>query len=216
MSALFKMIAARARLAFGVAPLSERWGWDRGKPLHRWYVDRFLARFSADVRGRCLEFNDALYCQHYGGARVTDQQVVHIDASNALATIVADLAGPNDVPSDRFDCIVCTHVLHVVRDPPRMIAELHRILAPGGVLLIAAPQLSMAGPEFHELWRFTQNGVRHLLAPHFPEAIVESYGNSLVAAAEIRGLVVSDLTVAELLAQDDRFAIEVCARAVKR
>lgn len=207
---------ARVRLAAGIAPLSERWGWDRGQPLHRFYVEQFLSRHAADVRGRCLEFNDPLYTRQFGGDRVTSTDVIHVEAGNPLATIVADLTRPNDVPSDHFDCIICTHVLHVVPDLPAIARELHRILAPGGVLLVAVPQLSMAGPEWHELWRFTPLGLRRVLEPAFGPIEVEAFGNSLVAAAEIRGLVAAELSERELKAQDPRFAIEVCARAVKR
>jgi SAM-dependent methyltransferase len=208
---------ARARLSIGIAPLSERWGADRGQPIHRHYLERFLARHAADVCGRVLEFNDPLYTRQYGQDRVADSQVLHLDQSNPRATIVADLTRPNEVPSDHFDCVICTHVLHIVFDLPAMVRSLHRILRPGGVLLAAVPQLSMAGPEYHELWRFTAEGLSRLLAGSFDPARIEAttFGNSLAAAAEIRGLVAEELTRAELEAEDPRFGIEVCARAVK-
>jgi SAM-dependent methyltransferase len=213
-----RSIFARARLGLGVSPLSERWGFDRGTPLHRHYIRRFLEENASDVRGSCLEFNDSLYTEQIGGHRVIERHVIHVDRTNPRATIVADLTKPNEVGSDRFDCIICTHVLHVVFDLRAIARELHRILRPGGVLLVAVPQLSMAGPEFDELWRFTSLGLRRLLEEPFGRGQVEArgYGNALVAAAEIRGLVAEELTEREISAQDPRFAIEACARAVKR
>jgi predicted SAM-dependent methyltransferase len=42
-----------------------------------------------------------------------------------------------------------------VLDVDRMVAELRRILKPGGVLLAAVPDITVCYPEHGELWRFT-------------------------------------------------------------
>jgi SAM-dependent methyltransferase len=208
---------ARARLGLGLQPLSERWGYDRGVSVHRRYITDFLEAHAQDVRGHVLEFNDPGYTREVGGDRVTKSDVVHLDDTNPQATIVADLTGPNTVPSDTFDCVIATHVLHVIFEPLTILRELHRILKPGGALLVAVPTVSMIGPEFPELWRFTPLGLRRLLEATFPPAGVEvrPYGNSLAAAAEIRGVVSSELGARELWSVDPRFTVEVCARAQK-
>jgi 2-polyprenyl-3-methyl-5-hydroxy-6-metoxy-1,4-benzoquinol methylase len=112
--------------------------------------------------------------------------------------------------------VICTHVLHIVPQPELLLREVARLLVPGGVLLVAVPTISMIGPEFPELWRFTPRGLGHLLAQAFPPAQIEleAYGNSLAAAAEIRGVVSHELTDDELWSRDTRFTVEVCARAV--
>jgi SAM-dependent methyltransferase len=214
---LAAVATGRARLAIGVAPISERWGFDRGLPIHRYYLERFLGETSKDIRGACLEFHSAAYTKRFGGAAVTSADVLHIDESNPRATVVADLTKPNSIPTDRFDCIVCTHVLHLILDLERAVAELHRILRPGGVLLVAVPQVSMCQPDFHELWRFTAEGLHVVLARAFPETNVmaRAYGNSLTSAGEIRGLAADEFRKAELDHHDPRFGVEVCARAVK-
>jgi glycosyltransferase involved in cell wall biosynthesis/SAM-dependent methyltransferase len=208
----------RARMAKGVEPLSYLWGGDRGWPIHRYYLDQFLQEFAADVRGHCLEFQDPAYTPHFGGAAVTKLDILHIDASNPQATLVADLTKPNDIPSDLFDCIICTHVLHIIPELHKAVAELYRILKPGGVLLVAVPQASMCDPGYHELWRFTAEGLGWVLGRAFgaEQTTVRAYGNSLTTAGEIRGLVAAEFTQAELDTHDPRFAVEVCARAVKR
>jgi SAM-dependent methyltransferase len=205
-------------MAIRVQPLSGLWGFDRGLPIHRHYLERFLQEFSADIRGYCLEFELDYYTSRFGGTRVSRVDVLHLDASNRRATIVADLTKPNDIPSDLFDCIICTHVLHIIYDFEKAVSELHRILKPGGILLVAVPSVSMYGQETGELWRFVPNGLRMVLATVFgiDHVIVRGYGNSLVAAAELRGLVAHELTQTELDTHDPRFPVEVCARAVKR
>jgi SAM-dependent methyltransferase len=212
------MLRARWRLAMGIAPLSYVWGTDRGVPVHRYYVEKFLAEFAADIRGHCLEFAAATYVPRFGGPAVTALDILHIDGSNPRATLTGDLTRPNDLPGDRFDCIVCTHVLHLIFDVRRATSELHRILKPGGILLVAVPHVGMVASEYRELWGFTPEGLLRVLGEWFGDdtVTIRAYGNSLAAAAEIRGLVAGELTRAELNTHDRRFAVEVCGRAIKR
>jgi len=208
---------ARIRLGVGVAPLSELWGVDRGVAICRYYLEQFLRERAADIRGHCLEFHDDGYTKVFGGSVVSRSDILHIDSSNPKATLVADLTKPNDLSSEVFDCIICTHVLHVIADLNKVVEELHRILKPGGVLLVGVPHVSMCDPQWHELWRFTAEGLETVLARVFgPEHVsVKAYGNSLTAAGQIRGLATHEFTRAELDFHDVRFAVEICARAVK-
>ena len=44
-----------------VQPLSPQWGWDRGTPIDRHYIERFLETHRRDVRGSVLEVRDSNY-----------------------------------------------------------------------------------------------------------------------------------------------------------
>jgi hypothetical protein len=68
------------------------------------------------------------------------------------------------------------------------------------------------------LWRFTELGVKLLLEQTFPKELVnvKGYGNSLVAAGEIRGLASEEFSLKELNYTDGRFSVEVCAIAQKK
>ncbi|MGH7771186.1 MAG: methyltransferase domain-containing protein, partial [Candidatus Binatia bacterium] len=207
----------RVRLGVSVLPLSYLWGFDRGLPIHRYYLQEFLQEFASDIRGHCLEFQDAAYTPRFGGSAVAKLDILHIDDRNQSATIVADLTKSNDIPSNIFDCIVCTHVLHVIFELNKAVKELYRVLKPGGVLLVTVPHVSMCDPGSKEIWRFTPDGLYLVLAQVFgePNVTVRAYGNSLTAAGEIRGLVAHEFVKGELDHHDSRFAVEVCARAIK-
>lgn len=208
-------VAARIRMALGVRPVSERHGTDRGREIARHYIERrFLPEFATDIHGRVLEFRDATYTVRFGGGHVERSDVLNVEPGIPGTTIRADLTRPNDVPGDAFDCVICTHVLHLVEDYRTVIAELHRVLRPGGVLLVAVPMVSPVDPAWPEMWRFTPLGLRRALAPWFGDT-VRWYGGSLAAAAEMRGLAAHEPTSSELDHDDPRFAVEVCARAVK-
>lgn len=205
---------SRLRLSLGLVPLSSQWGADRGTPLHRRYLEQFLDEHRALIRGRVLEFSDRLYTTTFGTG-VTASDVVDLSADNPVANIVTDLTRESVLAAGTYDCIICTHVLHVVMELDAFVAETARIVADGGALLVAVPQSSMADARWGELWRFTPEGLRRVLLRHFDEVDVVGFGNSLIAAGEMRGLVVEDFSAREFEHQDVRFAIEVCAVARK-
>jgi SAM-dependent methyltransferase len=214
---LVRLPTGRARLPVGVSPLSQRWGFDRGMPIHRFFLEQFLQECSSDIRGHGLEFQQDEYATRFGGVAIAKLDILHLDASNPRATIVADLTKANAIPSHCFDCIICTYTLHLIYELDKAVLQLHRILKPHGALLVAVPHVSMCDPTMHELWRFTPEGLQQVLARAFgsEHVLVQAYGNSLTAAGEIRGLVAREFIPAELSWHDPRFAVEVCARAVK-
>ena len=118
-----------------VTPVSRVFGFDRGTPIDRYYIERFLGTQAEDIRGRVLEIGDDRYTREFGGSRVTRSDVLHVVAGNPQATIVADLTHADDVPSESFDCIVCTQTLQMIVDVEAALRHLARMLQPGGVLL---------------------------------------------------------------------------------
>jgi hypothetical protein len=212
-----RFIRSRLRMLFGRS-LSSRWGLDRGLPAHRYYISLFLNDCRDDIRGTCLEFDDRNYLDRFGGGKVERFDVLHLDESNPRATVVADITAPNDIPDDTYDCIICTHVLQMIPDMEAAVAGMHRILKPGGVLLCASPHVSWCDESEGELWRFTRLGMQTLLERTFGEGNVRAraFGNSMVAAGEMRGLIADEFTWRELHTHDKSSAVEVCARAVKR
>jgi peptidoglycan/xylan/chitin deacetylase (PgdA/CDA1 family)/SAM-dependent methyltransferase len=211
---------ARMRFGLGGPPLSVLSGADRGSAIHRYYLERFFEEFAGDIHGHCLEFLNNQYTGRYGKDRVQRLDILHKEGSGTSknATIIADLLAPHNVPAGTFDCIICTQTLHIVEDPLRFLEELKRLLKPEGVLLLGAPQSSTLQPWWHELWRFTSEGLQFLAARVFgaENIVIRSYGNSIAAAGELRGLCAEDFSKFELDPRDDRFAMEICLRAIHR
>ena len=204
-----------------VEPVSRQFGLERGDPIDRYYIERFLAEHAADVRGRVLEVGDDAYTRRFGGDRVRASEVLHAVAGNPRATLVGDLARVEDLPEDRYDCIVCTQTLTHVFDLRSAVRGLRRMLAPGGVALITVPGISPISrydmDRWGDYWRFTTLSLRRLLEDVFPATSldVRSHGNVAAAVAFLHGLAAQDLSRAELEAQDPDFQLLVTARALR-
>src|SRR5439155_26848306 len=99
----------------GVRPVSDHWGWDRGTPIDRYYIDGFLTRHAEDVRGRALEVKDPAYVRRFDHG-VTSIDVLDIDRNNTQATIFADLAAGDGIPEGQFDCFILTQTLQYIYD----------------------------------------------------------------------------------------------------
>jgi SAM-dependent methyltransferase len=207
------------RLPRQTRPVSDRWGLDRGTPVDRWYIEQFLRQERASIRGRVLEVRDTRYTRAFG-TDVTRSDVVDIDSSNPDATIVADLTERTSITADTVDCFLLVQTLQFIVDVRAVIAEAHRVLAPGGVLLCTVPAVSRISMRYldAEYWRFTAAGCRELLTGSFSEdeTEVRSYGNVLACAAFLYGLAVEELTEAELREDDPFFPLVVTAKARKR
>ena len=204
-----------------VTPIDPLFGGGRGKPVDRHYIERFLAEHAADIRGRVLEVAEDNYTRRYGGGRVAQSDVIHADPGNPRATLVADLADAAEIPSNAFDCFICTQTLTYIYDVQSAVATIHRILKPGGVLLATVPGISQISPydrdRWGEYWRFTTQSLRRLLCESFPKehVRVEAYGNVLACTAFLQGLAVEDLRHDELAHRDQRYEMLIAGRAIK-
>lgn len=202
-------------------PVSGEFGADRGIPIDRWYIEAFLWEHKGDIRGQVLEFEDDIYTRHYGGGRVTKSDVMNLDPGAPKATIVGDITKAEFIPSQTYDCVICTQVLFLVYDFRAAVAAMHRILRPGGALLMTVSGLAQICPNegaaWHDLWRFTSLSLRKLLCEFFEDDKVQtrSYGNVLAATALLHGLCQQDVTPRELDEYDENYQIIVSGRAVK-
>ena len=199
-------------------PLSEHWGFDRGTPIDRHYIETFLAEHRDDIRGRVLEIKDSRYTDRFGTG-VVERAVLDVDPANPLATIAADLAAADAAPSDRFDCFVLTQTLQYVYDVRAAAMQAARVLRPGGVLLATLPAVSRVDRELAgtDCWRFTEAPARRLFDEAFGpgQATVRSYGNVLTAVAFLTGMAREELSRRELEAHDDAYPLLIAVRAVK-
>lgn len=200
-----------------LSPLSDCYGYDRGTPADRPYIDTFLAARQAVVRGDCAEVKDSAYLARYGAHQLASITVIDIDPGNAAATLRADLAAPGSLPIDAFDVIILTQVLQLLTDPAAALDNCARALRPGGTLLLTVPCLGRISPSGagSDLWRWTPAGLSALLSRWPGPVEVTAHGNAVTCVAAILGAAREDLPDGTDLTDDPRFPLIACAVAVK-
>ena len=217
-----RRIRGRSELRAGriasLTPLSAHFGLDRGTPIDRYYIEKFLLDQSGDIRGVALEIVDSTYSKRFGGDQVTTQHVADINDDNPSATIVGDISDPKILPDQAFDCIVLTQTLHLIYDLKGVVRQLRRALKPGGVLLVTAPGITPARPakDYRWYWSLTPDSLQRLLAEAFDPANVQihSYGNLFAATAFLHGAALEEIDTGRLDPVDPAFPVIVAGRAV--
>ena len=183
-------------------PIGADWGFTRGRPIDRYYIERFLERNAATIHGRVLEFGNDAYTRRFGGSRVVRSDVMNVQPDIPGTTIRADLTDCGEIADATFDCVICTQVLQLIYDLPAAVRQLHRLLRPGGRVLATVCGISCSYvPAWgHFQWSLTPISAKRLFEAVFPEenVHVEGFGNLLGGIAFLAGTAVEDLREGEL------------------
>ena len=198
-----------------VTPFSASYGFDRGTPLDRYYLDAFLRANQALITGRVLEVQMDAYTKRFGRHV---QQSHSIDVNPAFgATYTCDLADAPQIPSDYYNCFLLPNTLQHIESLRPALRTMLRVTKPGGTLLASAAGFLPLITDGGDYWRLSAQGWRRLLAEEWPgcEIAVESHGNCLAAIAAMHGLAQEELSPRELDVEDPRYPVLVTIRCRK-
>ncbi len=202
-------------------PLTRSFGYERGQPIDRYYIENFLEDHQADIAGHVIEIGDDRYTKQFGGTKVSFSDVLDQDHPGSTPTITADLTNAAHVPSDTFNCCIVVQTLQFIYDVHAAVRTLHRILKPGGSALLSLSAVSQVSrydmDRWGDYWRFTSAAALRLFGDVFGNQNVEvkAYGNVLVCAGFLYGMAAEDLTREELDFHDQDYEAVICVRAVK-
>jgi SAM-dependent methyltransferase len=125
-------------------------------------------------------------------------------SSSRRPTVVGDVTR---IPfrDGAFDSALCTEVLEHVREPGQCLAEIRRVLKPGGAVLFTVPMTVYTHAEPYDFYRYTEYGLRYLLDKHgFEISTVRRLGG-LVSVMASRGISLACEAVSDRL---DKIASE--------
>ena len=133
----------------------------------RVHLHRFLVRAGHTVKPGELVLDAgagrAPYRSLFAHARYETADFLAVkDKKYTAPDYVCDLA---EIPVEdaRFDHVILTQVLEHLPEPSRVLAELHRVLRPGGTLWLTAPLFYAEHERPYDFFRYTQFGLRRLL-----------------------------------------------------
>lgn len=201
-------------------PVSRQFGYNRGTPIDRLYIEDFLEKHHTVITGDILEIAENEYTLKFAHQPFTSH-VLHVVPGNPNATIVGNLETGENIPDNKFDCMIITQTLAFVFDIHSFLKNCHRALKPGGVLLLTNPSITPVSrydmDRWGDYWRFTDLSMRKLLELYFPPEKIEvvSYGNYYAAAAFLAGKAVEDVWRRRLFPADPDYPVSICAVARK-
>ncbi len=204
-----------------IEPISRQFGFDRGTPVDRVYIEQFLRREAAAIRGHVLEIEHDTYTRRFGGNRVMRCDILYRDPGLNRATVVADLADAPHIADCSFDCIILVHTLQYIFDTTAALRTCHRILKPGGALLAAVPFIGQYSSDdrekWGEYWRFSTMALDRLVGDAFGPGNVRiaAFGNALTATCFLHGIAAEELSAAEINHYDPDYDLIVSAVARK-
>jgi SAM-dependent methyltransferase len=160
-----------------------------------WAVTRLVAEaynrhLRSNARGRLVDLGcgtvplypayrdlvSEIVCVDWGGSR---HGASHLDVEH-------DLNRPLPFPEARFDTVVLSDVLEHIARPEALLAEIRRVLAPGGRLLMNVPFLYWLHEQPHDYYRFTEHALRLLIAnAGLSLLLLESFGGAPQILADV-------------------------------
>ncbi|MEM1227819.1 MAG: class I SAM-dependent methyltransferase [Planctomycetota bacterium] len=124
---------------------------------------RLQAAIDEYATGRCLDAGSGrspyrALLAHRGGSVVS----IDIEDRSGPLDIQGDIQCMPQVASESFDTVLCSQVLEHVPRPWDAMAELARVLRPGGRVLLTVPHLSVIHEAPHDYFRYTRYGLAAL------------------------------------------------------
>jgi SAM-dependent methyltransferase len=213
--ALFKLYIQIHRFfhAINVLPYSRSFGLERGSPVGRYYVEKFLRENADHIAGRCLEFGEPRYRSYF--PKATKYEITDV-VSRPGVHYVCDIHEPQGLPRNHFDAVICTQVFEHLAHPEKAAKSLFEVMAPGGVLLLTAPFINPVHYVPTDFRRFTPECLEMMIKEAgFRVEIASFGGNSLVGTGSLLGMVQEDFSVAELEKKDPVYPYNILIRARK-
>lgn len=190
-------------------PFSSHYGAERGTPIDRYYLERFLQEHRASIRGAVLEVQVSSYTMKFGQDVVRSET---IDINPAFSpTYLCDLAKADGIPANTFDCFLLPATLQGLREIESCLREALRIVRPGGVVLATTAAFVPLMADAPDYWRLSVAGWTELTARVWAgcDVTVKAYGNCLAATASMLGLSAEELSASELDVDDPRYPVVV-------
>jgi SAM-dependent methyltransferase len=152
-----------------------------------------LSRVAGRVGGRMLDVG----CGHKPYAQlfhVTEHVGLELDSPQARARARADVFYDGQrfpFPDARFETVFASQVFEHVFNPDAFLAEAHRVLVPGGQLLMTMPFVWDEHEQPNDYARYSSFGLTHLLEKHgFRKLVLHKSGADLSAVLQTWGMYV--------------------------
>lgn len=194
-----------------IQPCSRKMGWERGTPVDRVYIERFLQKHKDKICGTVVEIAEDTYSKQYG----TNLEKTVIFTADEKATgqvIVGDLQSGAGVQEGFADCFILTQTLPFIYDVKASCENIVKSLKQGGYALITVRGISMVSKydeqRWGDYWGFTRQSLKKLFDMSNVEIVdLVQYGNMKTAIGFMCGLAYEDLEKQDFAEDDELYPV---------
>lgn len=203
-----------------INPISNIFGIERGLPIDRYYIEKFLAKNSRYVKGTVLEVAERGYTIKYG-SDVKESICMHVSDSKDGNNIIANLETGEGIVENMADCFILTQTLPFIFDVREAARNVVRSLKRGGIALVTVSGITQISrydmSRWGHYWSFTTASLKKLfdMINEVESVEVEAYGNVKSSVSGLYGLAMEDVCQEELEYKDDNYQ-QIVTAVVKK
>lgn len=125
-------------------------------------LDEYKRTFKAYLKGTVLDAGAGTLSARYLVKRLGfEYKSLDLEKHHLDIDYVGDVQ-KMPIADASFDSVVCLQVLEHVPNPQKAIAEIYRVLKPGGTAIVSVPFLLYLHNEPNDYWRYTKHSLRNL------------------------------------------------------
>lgn len=198
-------------------PISKVFGFDRGLPIDRYYIEKFLSENRQLIKGVTLEIAESTYTKKFGGKKVKKALVFNVKKGRAKMDIIGNLVTGEGIKENLVDCFIMTQTLPFIYAIHSAVKNAVKILRPGGSLLVTVPGITQISrydmSRWGQYWSFTDLSLRKLFEEVVPSSFIDikTYGNVKSASYFLYGFAQHELTREELEYHDPDYQLIIGA-----
>ena len=125
----------------------------------KWVIERYP--YEEPILDTCAGWEPNYYQPLFPGKRYVKQDFQ--DYKPPCVDIICDVSNMKPIPDESFGLVLNLEALEHIAYPQKAIDEIHRILRPGGLLILTTVMHFRIHPSPKDYWRFTPDGIELLL-----------------------------------------------------
>lgn len=199
-------------------PLNRTFGFSRGMPIDRYYIEKFMDENKNLIFGDVLEIAENTYTLKYGGDKVRKSYILYVNSDDDInKDIVGNFETGEGIGEEMMDCIILTQVLPFIYNIQKAVKNIYKMLKEHGTALITVNGISQISrydmDRWGHYWSFTDMSMQRLLetVASKDNIKIQTFGNAKAAAALMYGLAVEDMAEESLDVWDKDYQISICA-----
>ena len=197
-----------------IRPLNREFGFSRGMPIDRYYIEKWLEENKRLIYGDVLEIAEDTYTKRFGRDDAVPH-ILHVDIEQE-GFIKGNLETGEGIEENSVDCIILTQTLPFIYNCKNVISNLYKALRKGGNALFTTGGISQISrydmDRWGHFWSFTTASLKRLIEESEFGINYEMsvYGNVKTACALLYGVAAEELKQEELEFSDEDYPVSVC------